>query len=98
MAKAVDYAPDGTVTETEFPDPVPQSVTRFQARAALFGAGLLDEADAAAKAAGGIALLAWQDAQVFDRNSPTINALAKGLGLTDAQVDALFITAAGISA
>ncbi len=77
---------------------VPQSVSRFQARAALLGAGLLDKADAAAKAAGGVALLAWQDAQVFERSSPTIAALGKAMGLKDAQIDALFVAAAGITA
>jgi hypothetical protein len=98
MAQVIRVRADGNVTVTDIPDPVPQSVTRFQARAALLGAGLLDAADAAAKAAGGVALLAWQDAQAFDRSSPTLAALAKGLKLSDAQVDALFIAAAGITA
>lgn len=85
-------------TDAPAPVVVPASVTRFQARAALLEAGILDAADAAAKAAGGRALLAWQDAQEFDRASPTLAALAAGLGLSDAQVDALFIQAAGITA
>lgn len=95
--KHYTFTPAG-VTVEDIPDIVPRSVTRFQARAALLGAGLLDAADAAAKAAGGLALLAWQDAQVFERDSPTLAALAKGIGLSDAQLDALFIQAAGIVA
>lgn len=49
------------------PPPVPQSVTRFQARAALHLAGLLPQVEAlmADPATDPIARLAWQDAQEF---------------------------------
>jgi hypothetical protein len=78
---------------------VPASVTRFQARAALAGAGLLASVDAAIAASGNtIAQLAWADAQSFERGSPTIAAMSGALGLTAAQVDDLFRTAAGIVA
>lgn len=80
------------------PTPVPQTVTRFQALAALSNAGLLANAQAAVTAAGGITLLAWENAQSFDRSSPTIASLATALSLTSAQVDALFIAAAQIQA
>ena len=73
---------------------VPEKVSRFQARAALLQAGLLAQAEAAVAQAGPLALLAWQDAQEFHRNSPTINGLAPALGLTAEQIDALFIVAA----
>lgn len=72
----------------------PESITNFQARAALLEAGLFEQADAAAKAAGGVAWQAWEFANVFERGSPTIAALAGGLGLSDAQIDALFVAAA----
>jgi hypothetical protein len=78
--------------------PVPQTVSRFQALAALQQQGLLDKAQAAVTAAGGVTLLAWNNAQSFERNSPTIAALAAALNLTSAQVDALFVSAAQISA
>ena len=96
--KIYDYARDGTVTVTDVPDIVPPSVTNFQARAALIEAGLFAAADAAAKAAGGVTAQAWDYANVFERQSPTIAALASGLKLTSAQVDALFIAAASKTA
>lgn len=79
---------------------VPQVVSRFQARAALHLAGLLDDVEALMAAPGtpALAKLAWADAQEFKRNSPTVLSLSASLGLTEAQLDALFITAAGIEA
>ena len=79
---------------------IPQSVTRFQARAALHLAGLLQSVDAMMSdpSADMLAKLAWQDAQEFKRTSPTVLAMAKALNLTDKQVDDLFVQAAGIEA
>lgn len=80
-------------------NPVPQEVSRFQARAALMAAGLLDAADAAVAASGDAFLqLAWKEATAFPRTSPGIAALAPALGLTDADLDDLFRAAAVISA
>lgn len=73
-------------------------VSRFQARAALYGAGLLTTADAAIQAADEVAKLAWADAQEFRRNSPLVAAIAAQLSLTDEQLDDLFRTAATIEA
>lgn len=79
--------------------PVPASVSRFQARAALAMAGLLPAVDAAIAASGSvIAQIAWADAQVFERRSPTIAGLAAAIGLTEAQIDDLFRAAAEIVA
>lgn len=77
---------------------VPQVVTRFQARAALHLAGLLTTVEALMTdpQTDMLARLAWQDAQEFRRQSPTVLSMAATLGLTDAQLDALFTTAAGI--
>ena len=79
---------------------VPQAVTRFQARAALHLAGLLPRIEAlmADPSTDQLARLAWTDAQEFRRQSPTMLSMAATLGLTDAQLDALFTTAAGIEA
>ena len=77
---------------------VPFTVTPFQAKAALLGAGLLPAVEAAIAAASPIAQLAWSDATEFTRDSPTINSLAAQLGLSSAQVDALFVAAAAIEA
>ncbi len=81
------------------PLPVPQEVSRFQARAALLDAGLLAQADAVVAASGNALLqLAWTDAVSFKRNSPGIAALAPALGLDDAALDDLFRAAAEIVA
>ena len=79
---------------------VPQVVTRFQARAALHLAGLLTTVESLMTdpQTDMLARLAWQDAQEFRRQSPTMLSMAATLGLTDAQLDALFTTAAGIEA
>lgn len=82
------------------PSAVPQSVTRFQARAALSRAGLFTTVNTAMVAfpIGDERRLAWEDAQEFRRTSPTMLQMAAALGLSDAQLDALFTTAAGIEA
>ena len=85
---------------TPAPAPVPQVVSRFQARAALHLAGLLEQVNAmmADPATPMLARLAWQDALEFRRQSPTVLAMAAALNLTDAQIDELFTTAAAIEA
>lgn len=81
------------------PPPVPQEVSRFQAKEALRQAGLLTQADAIVAASGNPTLQnAWANANSFMRNSPGINALAPALGLDSAGLDDLFRTAAGIVA
>lgn len=77
---------------------VPAEVSRFQARAALLIAGYLPTVEATISAADPLTQLAWADAQVFRRNSPTIAALAAAIGLTESQIDALFVQAAQIEA
>jgi len=87
------------------PMPVPQSVSSFQAKAALLatpsGSGtLLDSVNAlmANPATSKLMVLEWNDATEFLRSSSTVSAITASLGLTSAQVDALFILAAGITA
>lgn len=70
------------------------SVTMRQARLALLGAGLLDAIDAAVIAAGPAARIEWEYAQTVDRDWPLVVRLATGLGLNEAQIDALFAAAA----
>lgn len=73
--------------------------SRFQAKAALALAGKLTAADAVVAAStDAVVKLAWADATVFKRNSPSINGLASAIGLTQADLDDLFRTAAGIVA
>jgi hypothetical protein len=73
-------------------------VSRFQARAALLNAGLLDQIEEALATVDPFAKLAWTDAVEFRRNSPTIAALQSAVGLTDEQIDDLFRAAAKIEA
>lgn len=80
--------------------PVPESVSKFQAKAALLQAGLLDSVEAmmAAPQTPAVAKLAWSDAQEFRRTSPTVAAMTAALGLSEGQIDDLFRVAAGIVA
>jgi len=79
---------------------VPEVVTRFQALAALDSVGLLDAVEAYMAGADTpkIQKLAWANAVEFRRNSPTVSALSARLGLTNEQVDTLFVKAAGLEA
>ena len=90
------------IDPAKLPQPVaPQSVTMRQARLALLGAGLLDQVDAAIASIPDpvqrrAAQIEWEYAQTVDRNSPFTQQLAAGLGITDAQKDALFKQAAAL--
>lgn len=97
------WAYDGdTFTPPPMPPapPVVPTVSRRQARRALRAAGLLDDVEAAINAlpepARSDALIDWQDATEFARNWPLLITLAAALGLSDAQVDALFAAAAAL--
>jgi len=76
----------------------PKSVTRAQGKAALIQAGywqgvlafvaaIEDETQRA------LAEVALHDTQEWQRSSPFLNAAAAGLGITDEQLDALFVVA-----
>lgn len=76
------------------------TISPFQARGALAAAGLLSQVEAlmADPQTPQIARLAWEYAQEFRRSSPTIAAMSAALGLSGAQVDALFEAAQEIEA
>jgi hypothetical protein len=75
-------------------------VTRFQALATLAAGGYLDTVHAYIDTLprSNITRLAFENATDWERTSPTVNALATMLGLTDAQIDELFIAAAEVFA
>lgn len=77
--------------------PVPASITKLQAMLALNNANLLTQVQAAVNAAGGTALLKWENATMFFRNDPLTNQLGQAAGLTPAQLDQLFIAGAQIN-
>lgn len=81
------------------PEPgVPQQVTMRQARLALLGAGLLAGVDAAINSLPepdkSAAKIEWEYAAVVQRSSGLVPAMGAALGMTEAQLDALFVEAA----
>lgn len=83
------------------PPTVPEHVARAQGKAALIGAGLWAGVEAFVAAIidpteRALAEVALHDTQQWQRNSPFLNAAKKGLGLTDEQLDELFVAASKI--
>jgi hypothetical protein len=82
------------------PIPVPQSVTKAQARIALRHAGLLDDVEAGLNALpAGLredALDAWEHAPIVSRTGALVTSLGQSFGLSAATLDALFIAASAI--
>ena len=79
---------------------IPQVVSRFQGRAALANAGHFTTVNnyMSSFPVDNLQRLAWEDAQEFRRNSPTVAAMQTLLNLSDAEIDDLFIEAATIEA
>jgi hypothetical protein len=89
--------PDFEPTEWEAPV-VPESVSMRQGRLALLQAGLLDQVDAAIASipdAGQrrAAEIEWEYATMLERTNPLVAAIAHQVGMTDAQMDQLFLQA-----
>ncbi len=99
VVSVIDLTPEEIAALPPPVNPVPQVVSRFQAKAALAQAGLLTQADAVVAQSGNAVLqLAWAEANEFRRDSPGINSLAPAIGLNSAALDDLFRAAAGIVA
>ena len=91
-------APDATV---DLRNPVPESVTPRQARLALLGAGLLANVEAGLAAIPDpaqrqAAQIEWEYATTVVRDSSWVQSLGSVLGLTAADIDALFEAASRI--
>ncbi len=101
-ALAGNFGPIAAYVPPPPPEPVvPQSVTMRQARLALLQIGKLDAVSAALAAIPDpaqrtAAQIEWEYAAVIERNSPLVTSLAAGLGLTAADIDALFEAASRI--
>jgi hypothetical protein len=82
----------------DIPIPPPSRITMRQARLVLLSAGLLDKVNAAIAAmqgaAGEAARIEWEYAHDIERTNPLFSQLAEALGLSEAQIDNLFIEAA----
>lgn len=93
---------DGVVTQLLelAPEPVvvPNSVTPRQLRLALHYAGKLDQVEAFVTGgqAPPEAVISWEYATEFLRSDPMLGQFAAMLGMTDDEVDGLFIAAAQI--
>jgi hypothetical protein len=88
------------------PSNVPTTVTRRQARQALLLAGLLDDVSAAiaqlddgtpeGKQQMRLAQIEWEDSLEFERARPLVIEIGAAIGLDVAELDALFVIAAGL--
>ncbi|MDY0206211.1 MAG: hypothetical protein RBR82_06250 [Pseudomonas sp.] len=85
--------------ETQEPELVPDVITRRQAKQQLLLVGLLDVVDVGIAAIEDeterrMAQIYWEDSQEFERNHPLLISLGMSiLGLTEEQLDDLFIAA-----
>ena len=81
--------------------PVPKEVPLWAFRASLELAGLKDAAQAQVDALTGqakiVALQQWEYGNFIERAHPLINTLGQNLGLTSAQIDDIFRTAATLT-
>lgn len=76
------------------PVTIPQQAPMWAVRTVLQNDGLFDQAQALIDASSDNALKnVWDYGNFADRRSSAINSLAKALGLTDDQVDKMFVDA-----
>ena len=87
------------------PVPVPQAVARWELRDVLLRqpsskglASLCADADALAAQVGGTVENAWMNADLIQRSSPNLNALAGQLGISEPELDVLFLAAQNVTA
>jgi len=96
-------APGEAPTETEAP-PIsewtrqpPSEIPAWRGRIILAGRGLLDEVETAIAALSEpqktVAEIAWAHGAPWDRTGATVAMIASAIGLTDAEIDAMFIEA-----
>ena len=78
------------------PAPIPTQVTMRQARLALLQAGHYDTVLAAMAGQPQAAQIEWEYALSVDRGAQLTTAMASILGLSDAQIDALFVAASAL--
>lgn len=100
-ASTGDLYVNGVFSAAPPPAPViPQAVTMRQARRALRVAGMIGRVDAAIATLPSPqkedAQIEWEYSQEVQRHNGLVAAMAPALGLTNAQIDALFIAAAAL--
>lgn len=94
--KTVLVNPDGAFSPVDPPvvSTVYPTLTPRQVRLALHGAGLLVAVEAAIATAGPEAQIVWEYAIEFERHHPLVATLAPAIGMTEEQLDALWMAAA----
>lgn len=102
LVKMTDAEVQLHINPSEEPEPVPVKVTRAQGKAALLLAGLYAGVQAYADAIvdeteRALAQIALNETTHWERASPFLIAAATAQGLTDEQVDQLFIQASKIT-
>lgn len=90
--------PEPEAPVTPAPPAVPVEVSARQARLALYNAGLLETVEQTIAQAPRNVQIEWEYATVFRRDNALLNQLWATLGYTEAQLDALFTSAASIPA
>lgn len=79
---------------------VPSAITMRQARLALLGAGLLTSVDTAINSLPeprkSAAKITWEYSTEVQRHNGLVSQLGPALGLSDAQIDAMFIQGAAL--
>lgn len=99
------FAPDEGEAIWAPPPPVPASVDMWKLQTVMLHmpskmghTSLLDDANQIVAQLGGAVGIAWSKSPTIDRNSINLAALAPQLGLSDADIDAAFISAANVTA
>jgi len=80
------------------PPQIPTQVTAYQAKMALLNANLYQTVESLVISSQDQALkIAWNNANMFDRQSPFITSIGNELNLSNDQIDDLFISASKIT-
>lgn len=87
-----------SLTTEELKSRVPRSITKRQARQELIEAGLIGAVEAAIDAIQdptqkALMLSWWNDSQTYDRDNPELITMAASIGLTEKQLDSMFLSA-----
>lgn len=87
-----------SLTTEELKSRIPQSITKRQARQELIEAGLIGAVEAAIDAIQDPTQKAlmfswWNDSQTYDRDNPELITMAASIGLTEEQLDSMFLSA-----
>ena len=79
------------------PDPVPEAITRRQALLLIITQGKFNQVEGAVNAANSPALRVEYENQIWRRDNPALQAMARQvLGMDDAAIDTFFVAASAL--